>query len=165
MIVLWVHHIFLAEILLIWEISNYVRCMNLLKEFAARSLLLSSMAWDKHWMSSCTNCLMRNSHAPIFQAMHLKSLSIVVWISPTNSVLFLLKTISEALSNRNFVITMGFIQLFSNPLHCLLIDCQTLRNIRIGASVTNAKKYSMPFQNFRKIEPHFILLLSQTIRK
>ena len=52
---------------------------------------------------------------------------------------------SELLDVRNHP---GLIGLFSNPLHCHQIDTQTLWNLPIGASVVNAKHYSMMFPNF-----------------
>ena len=101
--------------------------------------------YEKDRLSSCSVCLIRDSNTPVSVAMALidfeGSFSIMVLISLTNSgnIYFYQNEQSEFLElpyHRNH-----------HCLHCPQIDTQTLWNVFIGASGTNARQYSMSCSN------------------
>ena len=101
-------------------------------------------------MSSYSTCLIKNSYTPMSLAMDLIDLigllSVMAWISPTNFwVLFRMRLLCCC----TFVITIGLIQLFLNPLLYPKVDSQILC---IGASGLNAKQYNMPLPNLWRHE-------------
>ena len=125
------------------------------------SFLWSLMDWDKIWpflsfMRNTKYCLISNAHTPMFLVMNLidllGSFSIRTSIAP---VKFLsCQNDQERLPRcSTFVITFGLICSL-NAKQCSQIDRQTPWNLCIAASSVNAKKYSVAFASFIRIELH-----------
>ena len=113
--------------------------------------------YEEYQMSSCTTCLIRNSDTPVSLAMYLidllQLLLMMTWTPPTNLEVLIRMIKVRPLSCHIFIITIGFIQLFFNPLHCTHINHQTLWNLCIGASSMNTEMVQfMLFPNFLKSE-------------
>ena len=128
-------------------------CLNLLKSFSARSFLWSFMICDKnwpffilyekYWISSCSRCLIRNSHVPVCWPAWFARIVVNHSLALTNKFgsSFLIRMIRLRLpSCYTFVITFGIIELFSNPMYCPHWHPNTVK--------MNANLYSMPFSNF-----------------
>ena len=96
---LWGHHLILAEIFLIWQKPQHVwGCLNLFKSFAAWSFFLWYKLVFSHFVWEIPNVFMHYlpdkkpwlSYVPRYGAdWLLESLSIMAWLSPTNSDIFL----------------------------------------------------------------------------
>ena len=138
-------------------------CSSLLKSFSLLSFLLSFMACDKNCiflifyatyrMSSRTTCLIRHSH---IYSYRLAGIVVNHGLDLINKLMrsFLLRTIRVMLQScSTFVITIGLIQFFLNPLQYPHIDTSTQWNCRISNTVVNSERYSMLFSNFwRSVE-------------
>ena len=117
-------------------------------------------------MSSYATCLIRKSDTPMSLEVLLLRIVVNHGQDPSNKFgcSFLIKTIRVGLlSCRNFLITTELMQLFSNSWLGSQIDTQTLRNLRIGVPRVNVSWYSMPFQNFGRLNCIMALLSSQTV--
>ena len=136
------HHLTMVKNFLILEKPNHIWMEEML-EFVQKlfsmvfplvlnglwSKLAFLILYEKYWMSFCTTCLI--SHSDMSLVMDpvnlLGILLIIAWISPKTQELFLIKTMRVILlSCCMFIITIGLIQLFLNPLLCHQIDTQTL---------------------------------------
>ena len=99
--------------------------------------------YKKQPMPICTICLIRSSDNPMSLAVDRVGIFFNHGLDLKDK--FECSSIKVKFQSCcNFVISIKFIQLFSNPLHCSQIDTQTLWNLLIGSFGVNAKKLSMP---------------------
>ena len=79
-VIMWVHHLILAKIFLIWiKMLLVVRMLEFVQKLFSAIFPLVFMACDKnflilyeyYWISACTTCLIRNSFTPMSLAMDL----------------------------------------------------------------------------------------------